>query len=189
MWFPVGCDGQANHVQDVAAVVGDEGLVGAGLEAQLGLAAQRGQLARHGVARHRQHFHRQRELAHHFDQLGAVGDADEFLRYGGDDLFARQCRAAALDHGALLGDLVGAIDVDGDFGHVVQVQHGDAVAGQARGSRFGRRYGAFDAVLDLGQFVDEEVGRGAGADADDVTFHVGDGGAGNGLFQFVLSHD
>ena len=46
------------------------------------------------------------------DQLGAVGDADEALGEVGDDLLARQRRAAALDHAARAVDLVGAVDAD-----------------------------------------------------------------------------
>src|SRR5471032_2036374 len=170
-------DRQAGHVDDLAAVVGDEGLVAAGFKAQLGLAAQRRQLAQHGVARHRQHV----------DQLGAVGDADELFRYRGDNFFARQRRAAALDHRAAGRDFVGAVDVDGDLGDVVEVVHGDAVTGQPRRRRFRGSHSAGDAVLDLGRFVDEEVGRRAGADADDLAVDdVGDGCAGDGLFELVL---
>jgi hypothetical protein len=36
--------------------------------------------------------------------------------------------------------------------------------------------------------VDEEIGGGAGADADDAGGHVLDGGAGRGLLHFILGH-
>jgi hypothetical protein len=87
-------------------------------------------------------------------------------------------------------DFIGAVDVHRHFRHVVQVEHFDAMAAQAGCGGFRRRHGALDLVLDLGQFVDEEVGGGAGAHADDLVFHhIGNGGTGYGLFQFVLGHD
>jgi len=59
---------------------------------------------------------------------------------------------------------------------------GDAVAAQARRGGFRRGDGALDAVLDLAEFVDEEVGGRAGADADDFAVdNVIDGGAGDCL--------
>ena len=64
------------------------------------------------------------------------------------------------------------------------------MACQARGRRFGRRDRAFDAVLDLGQFIDEKIGGRTGADTDNFTVdHIINGGAGYGLLQFVLGHD
>src|SRR5262245_65220448 len=48
------------------------------------------------AARHRDHLDRQRELAEHRHELGGVADADEALRYRGDDLLARQRPAVAL---------------------------------------------------------------------------------------------
>ena len=154
------------------------------------MAAEGRQGAADGVRGHRHDFDRQREGTQRLDQLGAVGDAHELARHGRDDLLARQRRAAALDHGAGRVDLVGAVDVDGNRRDVVQVEHLDAVAAQARRRRFGRCNGALDARLDLAEFVDEEVRGGAGADADDFAVdHVIDGGAGHRLLEFVLSHD
>ena len=62
--------------------------------------------------RHRDHLDRQRKAAEPLDPLRVVGDADEALGQVGDDLLARQRRAAALDHAAGAVDLVGAVDVD-----------------------------------------------------------------------------
>ena len=56
----------------------------------------------------------------------------------------------------------------------------DAMAAQAFCCRLRRRHGALDAVPDLGQFIDEKIGGGSGAHADDVTIdNIVDGGAGN----------
>jgi hypothetical protein len=72
---------------------------------------------------------------------------------------------------------------------VVEVEHLDAVAGEALRRGFRTGDGAGDAVLDLAQLVDEAVGRRAGADADDgAGHHVVDGGAGHRLLEFVLGH-
>ncbi len=64
-------DHQAVHIEDVVAVVGDDpGPIH-------GLATELREFARHQWARHRDHFHRQREAAEAVDQFGFVGDADE----------------------------------------------------------------------------------------------------------------
>jgi len=63
------------------------------------------------------------------------------------------------------------------------------MTGQAGGRRFGRRDRTLDAVLDLGQFIDEKVSGRAGTDTDDFTIdYIVNGGAGYGLLQFVLGH-
>jgi hypothetical protein len=72
-------------------------------------------------------------LPMHVDQLALVDDADELLGAGGDDLLARQRAAAALDHGHVRGDLVGAVDVDFHLAGLVQVDDADAVLFQALG--------------------------------------------------------
>ena len=53
-------------------------------------------------------------------------------RHVGDDLLARQRRAAALDHAAGRVDLVGAVDVDRQALDLVGVEHLDAVRAQPR---------------------------------------------------------
>jgi hypothetical protein len=128
------------HVEDEVAVVG------AGASAAR-LSAQFHQFARDVGARHRNHFDRQRELAQHADQLARVGNADELLAARGHNFFPRQRAAAALDHGEMLGDFVGAVDVDFEFAHAVEIQHLDAVAFQAGGGRLPNWPRAVDAAL------------------------------------------
>ena len=67
-------------------------------------------------------------------RLDCVGDADEALGQVGDDLLARQRRAAALDHVAAAVDLVGAVDVDRRSLDLVRVEHADAVRLQPLGA-------------------------------------------------------
>src|SRR6185295_8963954 len=103
--------------------------------------------------------------AQRIDELGAIGDADELLRDGGDDLLARQGAPAALDHGEAASDFVGAVDVYGKVADFVEVEHRDAMVPQPVGGalRTGDRAG--NPVPDLCQFVDEEVGGGTRTDA------------------------
>jgi len=104
--------------------------VGGEALAQAGLAAEFHQFARHVGTRHRDHFDRQREFAEHPDQLAFVGDAMITACCRRRRFFARQRAAAALDHGEMLGDFVGAVDVDFEFADAVEVEHLDAVAFQ-----------------------------------------------------------
>ena len=55
-------------------------------------------------------------------------------RPGGDDLLARERRAAALDHVAAAVDLVGAVDVDRQLVDLVGVEHPDAQRPQPLGA-------------------------------------------------------
>ena len=151
---------QAVAVEHHVAVVGLEVL------AQLRVGAALQHLAADVAARHRDHLDRQRELAQHRHQLRGVADADELPRHRGDDLLARERAAAALDHVQVLGDLVGAVDVHRQLVDAVQVEDADAVLLQPLGARFRGGHRAFDAALDGGERVDEEVHRRAGADAD-----------------------
>ena len=78
-------------------------------------------------------------------------------------------------------------------GGAVEVVDRDAMALQACGCGFGAGDGAIEVHLVLGQRVDEAVGGGAGADADDALAveareNVVDGGLGHGLFQLILVH-
>ncbi|MCY1181238.1 hypothetical protein D9M73_217320 [compost metagenome] len=64
---------------------------------------------------------------------------------------------------------------------------------QALGGGLGAGHGTVECHLVLGQQVDEEVGGGAGADADDaLVIEFGedevDGGLGDGLLELVLGH-
>ena len=64
---------------------------------------------------------------------------------------------------------------------------------EALAGRFRAGDGALVFVLERRQGVDEEIGRRAGADADDaagggVGGHVVGGGLGYGLLEFVLGH-
>jgi hypothetical protein len=62
-----------------------------------------------------------------------------------------------------------------------------------RGGGFGAGDGAVERALVLGQGIDEAVGGGAGADADDaLVIEFGkdevDGGLGHCLFELILGH-
>jgi hypothetical protein len=113
------------HVEDQVAVVGDHAL------ANLRRAAEFGQFAGDMGACHRDHLHRQGKFAHHRHPLRCIADADEGVGHRGDDLFARQRAAAALDHGHAMIDLVRAIDIDAHGIDIIQVEHADAVAADA----------------------------------------------------------
>ena len=121
--------------------------------------------------------------------LGLVGDADEALGEIGDDLLARQRRAAALDHRAFTVDLVGAVEADRQRGHVAGFQNADAAADQTRGAGGAARDSPRDADRERAEHVDEVVDCRAGADADHRTGgHVDERGLGHLALQFVLRH-
>jgi hypothetical protein len=89
----------------------------------------------------------------------------------------------------VLGDLVGAIDVDRQRAGVVELGERDAVRLEALGGLHRRRDRALDAALELRELVDEEVGRRAGADADPrVVDDVRDRVARDRLLELVLGH-
>ena len=114
--------------------------------------------------------------------LDLIGDAHEFAAGRGDDLFPGQGAAAALDEVQISGGLVGAVHVDRDFVHGVQIQDRNPVLLQALRGGDGAGDGAFDLMLDFRQGIDEEIGGGTGADPDDGTrLDVFQGGLGNGL--------
>jgi hypothetical protein len=123
----------------------------------------------------------------------SVGDADEGLGHGRDDLLAGQGCAAALDQVQVFVALVGAVDVELQVADGVQFIHRNAVALEARGSGFGAGNRAIERALVLGQGIDEAVGGGAGADPDDalvVEFRKDevDGGLSHCLFELILGH-
>ncbi len=128
-------------VEDQVAVVGGE------LLAQHRVAAHLDDLAADVAARHRDHLDRQRELAEHRHELGRVADAHKTARDRGNDLLARERAAAALDHVQVLGDLVGAVDVDRKIVDAVELDDADAVLLQPLGARFRGRDRTFDFVF------------------------------------------
>src|SRR5690606_2461547 len=93
-------------------------------------------------------------------------DADEFARNGRHDFFACQRGAAALDQLQVFVRFVGAVDVHGDFGGGVQVDHRNAVRFQASRAFFGAGNRGVDVMFQRREFVDEEIGGGTGADTD-----------------------
>ena len=146
-------------------------------------------LARDVGARHRDHLHRQREAPERGDELRLVGDADEGARDRGDDLLARERAAAALDHREALGDLVGAVDVDRQLVHVVEVEDRMPCERSRCSGPLGARDRAAEAPLHARELVDEAVGGRPGPDADDrVLDEVGDRRAPRCRLQFVLGH-
>src|SRR6202521_72855 len=176
-------DAHVLDVEDDVAVVGDE------VRAQLRVTAELDQLVRGEAAGHGNHFDWQREVPEHADQLRLVDDAHELLRHRGDDLFPGQRAAAALDHRAVLGHLVGAVDVDGQHVDRGELEHGDAVTLQPLCGLDRACHRPLDAMLDLGQLVDEKVGRRAAAHADvGGVDDVLDRFAGDQMFLLVLGH-
>jgi hypothetical protein len=104
-------------------------------------------------------------------------------------IFSRQRTAAALDHHQVAGDFVGAIHVNRQLAHAVEVEYWNACRFQSLGAGFGTGDRSFDAAFHLCQFIDEEVHCGAGADTDDGAFrHQCRRGFCRCLFQCVLTH-
>ncbi|MNZ76599.1 hypothetical protein D3C78_951120 [compost metagenome] len=175
------------HIENDVAVIGQHAL------AVHRVAAELDQLARHVAAGHGDHFDRQREGTQHRHQLAGVGDADEGLGHGGNDLLAGQGRATALDQVQVLVAFVGAVDVELQVADGVQLIHRNTMTLQACSGRFGTGHGAVEGGLVLGQGVDEAVGGRTGADADDaLVVELGqneiDSGLGDSLFELVLGH-
>ena len=127
------------------------------------------------------------------DELRLVGDADELVRRGCDDLLAGQGAAAALGQATVRIDLIGAVNVDAGRRRRIQIEYRYAVTGEAPRARLAAGYGRIEVVLDAGEVVDEEVGGGTRADADDglscePAFDVADRSRGNAAFQRILHH-
>src|SRR6266403_462278 len=89
-----------------------------------------------------------------------VLDVEDDVAIVGDEVRA-QLRVTAV-----LGHLVGAVDVDGQHVDRGEVEHGDAVTLQPLCRLDRARHRTLDAMLDLRQLVDEKVGRRAAAHAD-----------------------
>src|SRR5207253_4766390 len=107
-----------------------------------------------------------RKVSQYVDKLRLIDDAHELARDRGDNLLARERTAAAFDHRAVLGDFIGAVDVDGNVIDIVQVLDVDAMRLQSV-CRFDRaRNRTLDASFDLRELVDEQVGSRPRADAD-----------------------
>ncbi len=103
------------------------------------------------------------KLSESLDQLAAVRDAYEGARDGGDDLLARERSATALDHREARVDFVGTVDVHGDLGDLVEVDHSDAARFESSRRALGTRYGGRHRYPRGRQGVDEEVDGRAGA--------------------------
>ncbi len=89
----------------------------------------------------------------------------------------------------MLCNLVRAVDIDRELVDAVQIEQADAVPLQTPGGLLRARDGARDAILDLAQLVDEEIGGRAAADTDHgAVHHVPDRLARNRLFEIVLGH-
>src|SRR5262249_25653601 len=97
-----------------------------------------------------------------------IDHADERLRGGGDDLLARQRRAAALDQALVGVAFVGAVDVQRELAGAVEIDDADAERGQQRRALLRARHRGVDATLDAAELVDEVRDGRAGADADDA---------------------
>src|SRR5471032_1966491 len=155
-------DLHVEHVDDDVAVVGQHAF------AVHRVAAQFHQLAGHVAAGHRDHFHRQREGAEYRHQFAGVGDADEGLGHGRNDLLAGQGCAAALDQVQVCIAFISAVDVELQVADGVQLVHRNTVALEPCSGGFGTGDGAVERALVQGQRIDKAVGGGAGADTDDA---------------------
>jgi hypothetical protein len=129
----------------------------------LARAAQLGKRADHLRCRHRDHLNGQRELAQGVHQFGFIGNAHKLVSQVGHDLFTGQSSTTAFDHGTLMVDLVGAVDVDAQAGHGFSWHHFDAQLFQALCAAHGtgHRTGDEGRVLlqSCAQCVDELVDR------------------------------
>ena len=148
--------GELRRVADLAAVVGDQAVVGAGRDvAQGDRGAEplegRGDAEGEELQRHRR--------AQRLDRLARVGDDDEALGRRGDDLLAQVGAAAALDQPAVGGHLVGAVDRDVESLKLAELLDRDAQP--ARLFLGGDRGGdAADAADAAGRDRRQQVGNG-----------------------------
>ena len=175
------------HIQNHIAVIGDKAF------AIDRLTTQTHQFPRHMTARHGNHLHRKRKLTQQIDLLAAVDDADKLFRHCRHDLFPGQRSAATLDQMQVGIKLVGAIHINRQPIHAVQIQNLNAVPTQAFGGGLGTGYGTGKQMLDIGQGIDKEIGRGTGAHTDRcIAVEQGadtfNGRRGHRLFHFILGH-
>src|SRR3546814_2324278 len=150
------CSSDLVHVEDPVAVVGFHAFAPDRLRAGGGHDRARDQ-----AASHRDDLDWQRELAQYIDLLARIDDADELVAGLGNDLLARERRAAALDQALARVTLVGAVDVEREAAGVVELDHFDAVAAQACGALFGTRNRSLDPVPDARRGGEERWRRGA----------------------------
>ena len=128
-------------------------------------------------------------IAQHIHQFGLIGNADEFARHRSDDFFACQRAAAAFDHRQMRRDFIGAVDVERQVFHTVQIVNRDAQGLQFRCRAVGAGHCAVDAMLDFAQRSDEKIRGRAGADADHAAvFDIANRGLGGRLFHVSLVH-
>src|SRR5581483_768170 len=135
-----------------------------------GLPAALDELAGDVAARHRDHLDRQRKAPEHVDALARIDHADEGLRRRGDDLLARERRAAALDEPLVRIAFVGAVDVKREFADGIEIDDADAMPLEPRRALLRARYRGVDAAAHRGQRVDEIGHRRTRADANDAAF-------------------
>ena len=118
------------HIQDLVAIVGDDAAAIDRFTAELA------QFAGDKLPSHRDHLDRQGETSHHVHHLATVDDADETLGHGGDNFFPGQSGATAFNHLHLAVDLIGAVDVDVEGVHFVEIHHWNAQRLEAQGRGF-----------------------------------------------------
>src|ERR1700674_334880 len=176
-------DGQVVYIQNNVAVIRDQALPPCRLATQLD------EFARHVAACHGDHLHGQGKLAQHPDELGRIGDTDEFARNRGDDLFTGERCTAPLDHNQALGNFVGAVDIQRQIADAIQVVDIDPGGLEQTGARLGTRHGALDPALYPRQRVDEIIDGRARADAHNTVLHKRNGRIRRGALQFFLGHD
>src|SRR6185312_11135466 len=126
-------NGEAAHIEDVIAVVGDKSL------APYRPRAVRLEPSGDQGACHRDYLYRQRKSTQRGDELALVDDADETAGRSGDDLLARERTAAAFDEVMRTRGFIGSVDIERQIGDVIEVEHGDAGRLQERCAGVGAR--------------------------------------------------
>src|SRR5690606_19893803 len=180
-------DAEVVHVEDDVAVVGYHAFTPHRITAEFD------DLARHVAARHRNHFHRQREAAEYIHPLAAIGDTHEFPGRGSDDFFTRQRCATALDELQVFVALIGTVDIDVHAADAVELHHRNAVGLQAPCALFRAGHRGVDFVFQGGERVDEIICRRARPHTDDgvgcqALGNEVEGSFGNGLLEGILGH-
>ena len=128
-------DLKPGHIHDVLAVVSHQRF--AITQAQLRRTIQSAELLDDPLRRHGNHLYRQRKLAEGLHQLGFICNTHKLARQGCHNFFTGERRTASLDHVSMSINLVGTVDVNREFIHVVGIKHGDAQRLQAIGAGVG----------------------------------------------------